>query len=230
MLALLEIACFNEQSARIAAAAGADRIELCVDYPNGGTTPPLETVATLVKELSVPIFVMIRPRPGNFIYTSGELETMCANILAMKEAGAAGFVFGALTVDRQVDNPACLQLLQASGSLPSTFHRAFDTLKDPRKSMEQLISLGFQRILTSGGAGNAIDNLSTLLEYVLQTNNRICILPGGGVRPDNIVPLLQHTRTKEIHSAALHQPIAYNTYCDPTMIRRMKQLIKEIPV
>lgn len=230
MQTLLEIACFNERAARIAAASGADRIELCVDYAVGGTTPTVTSVQALATELSIPIFVMIRPRAGDFCYTAAELDTMCASIEAMQEAGAAGLVLGALTAQQQIDKAACQQLLRAAGALPCTFHRAFDLLDNPIEGISILQELGFVRILCSGGQGHAANNLEQFKKYFSVTHNNIIIVPGGGVRPDNIRPLLLATGAKEVHSAALNSAEPFNNTCDPAMIRLMQQQIKDLSI
>jgi len=223
MSILLEIACFSERGARLAAVSGADRIEFCQDYPSGGVTPELQATEALLEDYDIPVFVMVRPRPGEFVFSTEEVDRICADIIAFREIGVQGIVAGALTSNGKLDEVACKRMREAAGTLPFTFHRAFDTLSDPRESLEQLISWGFQRILTSGGAGNAIDNLDTLQEYVLQANDRIIILPGGGVRPDNLAPIIGTTGAKEVHSSALHQPDPFNSFCDPAMIRLMKE-------
>ena len=161
MSILLEIACFSERGARLAAVSGADRIELCQDYPSGGITPELNTAEAILEDYDTPVFVMVRPRPGEFVFTADEVDRICNDIKAFREIGIHGIVAGALTADGRLDEVACKRMREAAGTLPFTVHRAFDTLTDPRESMEQLISWGFQRILTSGGPGNAIDNLET---------------------------------------------------------------------
>lgn len=226
MQPILEIACFSLEDALTAAASGADRIEFCNDYSCGGLTPPLDEVRQLIKSVDIPVFVMIQPRPGNYVYHPSEIYTIVEELKQMRDAGASGLVAGAVTDDGELDFMACRLMVEAAGGLPLTFHRAFDTLKQPLRGMEELISLGFQRILCSGGPGNAIDNLETLQQYVDKAADRITILPGGGVRPNNIRQILDATGAHEIHSAGV-VAVANGYQIDASLVAEMKQQLKD---
>lgn len=203
MNALLEIATFSLDAALIAGDADADRIELCVDYAAGGLTPPMEVITEVTKRLSCPVFVMIRPRGGNFIYSSAELHQMKEELLQAKKQGAHGFVFGILDEDGTIDEAANSALIALAAPLPCTFHRAFDRLPDQRVGLETLIRCGFSRVLTSGGPGSAAENIGTLRDLVDQATGRIIVMPGGGIRPDNLKEIAARVGALEYHSAAI---------------------------
>jgi copper homeostasis protein len=182
----LEIAAFNAKSAIIASNAGADRIEFCSDFSAGGLTPDFEATAKIRKEISIPIYVMIRPKPGDFVYHDTEFETMKADIDRFRNL-ADGFVFGMLTPENAID-PRNQELVDFARK-PCTFHRAFDRTDDLAESLETLVLQGFSTVLTSGGKGNAPDNVASLAQLAKQAESRIAIMPGGGVRSGNIVSL-----------------------------------------
>lgn len=214
----LEIACFDEQSARIAAKAGAHRIEFCAGLSSGGTTPSLAETGALLKEIRIPVFVMIRPRGGDFMYTTDEIDTMKKQITEFKNLGVHGFVFGLLDNRHQIDEKACSELVERAGNLPCTFHRAFDHTPALDQSLEKLITLGFKRVLTSGGKGNAPDNVEVLTQLVKQAGNRIGILPGGGVRSSNLKDLLK-TGAAGFHSSGIVP--ATHPYADASEIKKI---------
>ena len=198
---LLEIACFDAESAIVAWKAGADRIELCQDRDEGGTSPSLASV-TLARQVAVPIFVMIRPRGGDFVYTAADFEQMKKDIDAFKPF-ADGFVFGLLTADGQVDVPRMSELVRRAAPLPCTFHRAFDEANDLSRALEDAVSTGCQAILSSGGKHDAQAGISMLESLVRQAGDRIQILPGGGVRAKNIVELRETTGATMFHSSGI---------------------------
>lgn len=199
---LLEIASFNLQSALIAQKAGADRIELC-DNPNvGGTTPDYATFCSLRDQFTIPIFIMIRPRGGDFVYSDAEFEQMKIDISRFK-ALANGFVFGSLRADNRVDTTRTKELVHLARPLPCTFHRAFDETHDQYEALEDIIGCGCTNILTSGGATNALAGSSTLQQLILRAKQRICIIPGGGVRSSNLERLKQETSATTFHSSAI---------------------------
>lgn len=197
----LEIACFNEESALKAVAEGVDRIELCEDYAEGGITPKMETLQKLKAKSSTSIFVMIRPRGGDFLYLEKEFERMKSDLLMLKEAGADGFVFGILKDENKVDIEKNTTLVNLAGELPCTFHRAFDRISDKEEALEDVISCGFKTILTSGGEHPAMDGIPQLKLIQEQANNRIAILVGGGVRSSNAGELKQYFNY--LHSACI---------------------------
>ena len=216
---LLEIACFNLESALIAEKAGADRIELCDNYAEGGTTPSLATIEAAVRMLKIPVFVMIRPRGGDFIYTDIDFSLMKRDIELCRNAGAAGVVFGMLNVDNKIDSLRCAELISIAGSMKTTFHKAFDEIKDQKEALEKIISLGFYRVLTSGGAPSAIDGTKSIKALLAQSAGRIQILAGGGVRSNNVIQLISLTGVSEIHSAAISSKnIPYPTASEEEII------------
>jgi copper homeostasis protein len=205
MTASLEIACFDLPSAIIAADAGADRIEFATDYTSGGVTPDLLDFEKIRSHTGIPIFVLIRCRPGDFCYSNKEIEDMIASILEFKKSGADGFVFGCLNEDLHLDLQANKLLLEAGAGKSSTFHRAFDRCVDQKKALEQIIHLGFENILTSGGQSNAIDGIPMLRDLLQQSANRIRIMPGGGIRSGNIKTLMNELKSDWYHTAAIRE-------------------------
>lgn len=162
----------------------------------------MENLKAVMNQVEIPVFVMVRPRGGNFVYTAGEFELMCSQLLMYKSAGVAGFVFGCLNESGHLNEEMNVALVGLAGALPCTFHRAADHTPDLFETTEKLVQLGFKRVLTSGGKGNAADNVQTLKEMVRIFNGRIGILPGGGVRSSNINALLQ-TGADEYHSSGI---------------------------
>jgi copper homeostasis protein len=218
---LLEIACFNFSSAVTAQEAGADRVELCSAYENGGLSPSRENIERAVEKLKIPIHVMIRPRSGNFVYSLKDTERMKEEIEFCRKSKVTGIVIGALTASDDVDHGRLKDFLDLAGDMRITFHRAIDECRNMKAAMERLIDLGVGRVLCSGGPGNAIDNLERL--KILQKNygHRIIIMPAGNIRAANISDILK-TGCREYHSSALR---ANNLIPDPTEIRLMKQTL-----
>jgi copper homeostasis protein len=195
-----------------AAAGGAHRVELCANLTEGGTTPSLGTVAAARAAVDLDIMVMIRPRGGDFCYTERELEVMLADIERIKPLGVAGFVFGCLLPDGTVDVAATRRLIAAARPGSVTFHRAFDVTADPLRSLETLIELGVDRVLTSGHAPSVPEGLDLLRQLVEAAADRIIILPGAGITPDNVADVLARTGCREFHATAwreLESPMRY---------------------
>lgn len=183
---LLEIVTFNLQSAIDAAAAGADRVEICENYLEGGTTPSLGTVAMLKEQVRIPVFPMIRPRGGDFLYNNAEINAMRHDIEAFKGLRCEGVVLGCLRSDGSVDVALLEELVRMASPMEVTFHRAFDRTPDQAKALEDIIKCGCKRILTSGGkpfADQGVDNISELVKLA---GHRISLVAGGGVNSDNI--------------------------------------------
>jgi copper homeostasis protein len=218
---LLEIACFNPVSAQTACSAGADRIELCNNQHLGGTSPPLEWVQQVKRVVSTPIFVMIRPRGGDFYYSVSEFESMQADIAQFKPY-VDGFVFGILSEDRRVDVLRTADLVQRASPLPCTFHRAFDEVADVEQALEDIAQTGCRTILSSGGAQNASQGKETLARLVQLAAGRIVLMPGGGVRASNLAGLCWSTRASAFHSAATPSG---GEHADPSEIQAMKQIL-----
>ena len=199
----LEIACFNSDSVRIAQESGADRIELCANMKVGGTTPDFELTKQARELLTIDLNVMIRPRGGNFVYSDVEFEQMKNEILQFKEIGVNGFVFGILNENHSINKVKNTELVNLAKPLPCTFHRAFDEVHDAFQSLEDVIDCGFQTILTSGQKPNVIEDVNRLTELVSKANNRITIMPGGGLRSNNIEFIQEKTKATFYHSSAI---------------------------
>jgi len=187
---LIEAAVESLDAALAAAEGGAHRIELCTDLAQGGTTPDLNL---LQAQLPIPVFILVRPRAGDFVYTDAEHRTMLEQISRARSAGAHGIVTGDLSLDRTRD------LIAAARPLPVTFHRAFDVFPDRTEALERLISLGVDRLLTSGGAATAAEGADQIRALVAQANGRIVILPGGGINPETVARLVRETGVREVH-------------------------------
>ncbi|KAE8382007.1 hypothetical protein BDV26DRAFT_49707 [Aspergillus bertholletiae] len=218
---LLEIACFNEESAIIAARAGAGRIELCRDYASGGLSPEPETVATLKSLITIPIYAMIRPHAESFYYSDTDFEAMKRTMHSFLENGADGFVFGILAQDApRIDVARNKELVELAQGRPCTFHRAFDLIPESHwdTALADIVECGFASILTNGGpsgrtAIECVDQLDSLvherleqLKKRMEDHHRLPqIIVGGGVRATNVGTLWQRTRAPAFHSAALTQ-------------------------
>ena len=199
----IEIACFNLESALIAQKAGADRVELCADMLVGGTTPIIETIQQARKHLTIDLYVMIRPRGGNFVCSEAEFEQMKLEIETIKKLGVNGFVFGILNKDKTINIEQNKVLVELANPFPCTFHRAFDAISDYEKAVEDVISCGFSTILTSGTFPNVMEGKEVLKQLVIQANNRIEIMPGGGLRSTNISELNEMVKANWYHSSAI---------------------------
>ncbi|MCR9182964.1 MAG: copper homeostasis protein CutC [Flavobacteriaceae bacterium] len=198
---LLEICAANIQSAINAEKAGAHRIELCSELAVGGITPSFGTLKTVLETVSLPVFVLIRPRSGNFIYTEDEFEVMKADIRQSKSMGCAGIVSGVLNADNSIDFERTKELVEVSTPLPFTFHRAFDCVNDPMEGIDQLAEIGVNRILTSGQQATAEDGLRLLVQLKEKANKRLIVLPGGGINAEN-AKLFKQNGFLEIHASA----------------------------
>ena len=218
---LLEIAVFNYQSAEIAVKAGADRLELCMNYASGGVTPSYGLMKVIKEKINIPVFVMIRPRSGNFVYSSAEFEIMKQDILIAKQLGFEGVVLGILKKDNTVDVERTKQLVALANPMQITFHRAFDDTPNPIQALEDIINCGCKRILTSGKEVTAIQGKVLIKQLVTQSKKRIIILAGGGVRSNNITELKKSTKAKEFHSAAL----SVNELANVKEIQKLKALL-----
>lgn len=198
----LEICAASLHSARAAQAGGAHRIELCQHLEQGGTTPSYGLLRQVLQELTIPVFVLIRPRPGHFVYDAGELAIMQADIGQCRRLGAAGVVLGALTPAGRVDLAACRPLIEAAGPLPVTFHRAFDDCPDPAQALEDVVGLGCARVLTAGGAATAEAGMARLAALLRQAAGRIGIMPGAGITAANVRAIAAATGAQELHASA----------------------------
>ena len=177
----LEICCYSTESAFLAEKAGADRIELCDNFTEGGTTPSYATIKYAVANLKIPVNVIIRPRGGDFLYSDMEFEIMKQEVLEMKKLGVNGIVFGILKSNGEIDIARTKEIQKLAHPLELTFHRAFDMCKNHLHSLEILKKLGINRILTSGGKNKAYDGIELLSKLVEGAGNEIIIMPGGGI-------------------------------------------------
>ncbi|MCC5941481.1 MAG: copper homeostasis protein CutC [Balneolaceae bacterium] len=198
---LLESPVFSIEAALKAEEFGVDRIELCSSFREGGETPGAGMFSFLKERLSIPIFVMIRSRGGDFFYSDNELSAMEKEIEILDSIGADGFVFGALNMDGSVNGASCKKLVKKAGSKPCTFHRAIDVSRNPVEAMDEIIQCGFKRILTSGGEDTVEKGLPVLLKMLEKAGDDIIIMPGGGMEPGLIEPLRKSNRLKEVHAS-----------------------------
>ena len=195
--------CANSVASCIAAQkGGANRVELCAGIPEGGTTPSYGMIRNARESISIALNVIIRPRGGDFLYSESEIKEMVYDIQIAKKLGADGLVFGCLNPDGSVDMRAMKTLMNAAGDTPVTFHRAFDHTCDPFKALEDIISLGCVRILTSGCKPTALEGADLLAQLVEKAGDRIISLPGCGVREDNIAELARLSGAREFHFSA----------------------------
>lgn len=217
--AQLEIACFYLDSAVIAQDNGANRVELCASRNEGGTTPDLELTKTVRDKVTIDLNVMIRPRGGDFVYSDFEFEQMKSEILAFKKLQVDGFVFGILKEDGTINEQQNAELVALAKPLPCTFHRAFDGVKNKFQALESLTECGFKTILTSGKIRNVVDGINVLAALVEKANNRIVIMPGGGLRSTNIGLLKEKTKAVFYHSSAV---IGMGEIANPEEIKALK--------
>jgi len=197
---ILEITVETVDSALAAEHAGADRIELCAELNQGGTTPSIAAMRKVHEELEIPVFPIIRPRKGDFVYTDAEFAAMRRDIAFARDLGVEGVVLGILRPDHSVDVERTRELAELAHPLEVTFHRAFDYAEDLLGSLEDVISTGATRILTAGGARSAPEGVAMLCKLVEAAGNRITILPGAGLHAGNIVKVATETRAHEFHS------------------------------
>ena len=202
---IVEICANSFESAMAAQSGGADRIELCTQLAVGGLTPSHHLIKRVMSELSIPIHVLIRPRKGNFCYSKEELNIMKNDIEFCKNLGCSGVVSGVLESDLTIDLFATKQLVEAANGLDFTFHRAFDCVKDPLVSLENLIDLKIKRVLSSGLRPSAIEGISLLSDMNKIANQQIEIMPGSGINLDNVLQFKNKGFTS-IHLSATQQP------------------------
>ena len=204
---LIEAAVESAEAAIAAERAGAHRIELCANLTEGGTTPSAGTIGAALSRVGVPIFVMIRPRGGDFLYSAMEHAVMMRDIATARTLGAHGVVVGVLTADGEVDVERTRALVEAARPLPVTFHRAFDLASDFNAALEALVASGVRRVLTSGGAPRAADAISRIAALVERAGDRLTVMPGGGISAANALQILAETGAREIHVGGT-KPIA----------------------
>jgi len=209
---VLEVCANSVDSAIAAQEGGAYRVELCDNLYEGGTTQSMAAIELTRHLIDIKLNVLIRPRGGDFCYNNAEFEIMRRDIIHAKNIGVDGIVIGILTKDGHIDVSRLSKLLKAAGTLPITFHRAFDMAKEPFVALKQLIDLGIKRILTSGQQNKAIDGTDLIAELVKQANNKIIIMPGSGVDVGNAKELINKTKVTEIHASCRKKIDSVMTY------------------
>ncbi|MCY1518845.1 Copper homeostasis protein CutC [compost metagenome] len=198
----LEVCANSFTSALLAQAGGAIRVELCENMAEGGTTPSFSQIKHSVEQLHIEVWPIIRPRGGDFLYTEDEFELMKTDIALCKSLQCNGVVFGILKANGDVDLKRCAELVALASPMPVTFHRAFDRSNNLSKSLEDIINLGFTRILSSGAAQSAQQGIHKLAELIKQADHRISIMPGAGINPSNILEIKEQTGATLFHSSA----------------------------
>lgn len=246
---LLEACVDSVESALAAQAGGADRVELCENLLEGGTTPSAGMLEVCHERLRIPTHVLVRPRGGDFVYSEVEIEVMQRDIALARRLGAKAVVFGALHPDGTIHVEQVRALMGVARPLSVTFHRAFDFTPDADAALDTLIRLGVERVLTSGQAPTAIEGLQTLSRLVTRAEGRIGILAGGGLSEENIASVAERTGVREVHvraTALLESPASFRprhlsllkqplpnefdrAVTDPERIRRISGLLQNIP-
>lgn len=198
----IEIVVYNIESALRAQEGGADRIELCDTPGEGGTTPSYGTIQLVRENVNIDVFVMIRPRGGDFLYSNYEFHSMKRDILQCQKLSTDGVVLGILNGDGTIDKKRCHELIKLARPLKVTCHRAFDMTRDPFEALEDCIEVGFDRILTSGQQPQALKGVGLIRELIKKANGRISIMPGSGVNENTVTEIVSKTGVGEIHFSA----------------------------
>jgi copper homeostasis protein len=214
---IIEIATTDLTTTRSAVEGGADRIELCSALSEGGITPSYGLIKQCRKAFDVALFPIIRPRAGDFLFTDEEFQLMIKDVRLCKETGCEGVVIGLLNKDGSIDINRTAQLIELAYPLEVTFHRAFDRCKDPFEALEQLIEIGCQRILTSGHKPTAPEGVHLIAELIKKADERIIIMPGSGVRKDNIKMIADKTGAIEFHSSLKGQKGSVMEFIHPDL-------------
>lgn len=207
-----EVVVYNIESALKAQEGGADRIELCDNPAEGGTTPSPGTIEVIRQNVTLDVYVMIRPRGGDFCYDRYEFHAMKRDIFQFQKLGVDGFVFGILNPDGTLDKARCKELIDKARPLKCTCHRAFDMTRDPFQALEDCIEVGFERILTAGQRPKAGEGVDLIKQLIEKAGSRIKIMPGSGVNEQTVTQIVTATGAKEIHFSATAQresPMAF---------------------
>jgi copper homeostasis protein len=214
---ILEICCYNLDSALIAADAGADRVELCADPAAGGTTPGIGLIKTVRKKTQTELYPIIRMRGGDFLFSEEEFDVMLHEVEACKSAGCDGVVIGMLLPDGRVDKINSARLVEKAYPMGVCFHRAFDWTRNPFEALEDILEIGCERILTSGQQPTAILGAGLIKDLLIQAEGRIQIMPGSGIRAANIIDLKNETGASQFHSSARTLKKSSMEYIQPFM-------------
>jgi copper homeostasis protein len=224
---LLEISVETLEAALAAERGGADRIELCGDLSLGGVTPGTDLVRTVRALVGIPVFAMIRPRAGDFVYSITEFAAMKRSAVGAKESAMDGLVLGLLTKDHRVDVGRTRELVELAKPLPVTYHRAFDESADLHQALEDVIQSGAKRILTSGGSKSALAGRAVLAKLIEAAGERIVIVPGAGISGANIVEVARQTRAREFHSG-LSAALPYGSNENKVFEGEVRKLAEQI--
>jgi copper homeostasis protein len=231
---IVEVAVSSVEDAVAAQGAGADRIELSCALELGGLTPSTGLIEQVRRACHLPIVAMLRPRAGGFVYSNGEFETMLRDVAGME--AVEGLAFGFLHADGTIDRARCRQTIDAVGAREAVFHRAFDVVPDPLIALEQLIELGFKRVLTSGQAATALEGVELIRRLIKQAAGRIVILPGSGIRSYNVAELLKRSDCRQVHGtfSTIKSDLA-GAVCkaeypaiDPAQVAHVRQIVDNI--
>lgn len=195
----IEVCANSHESAMAAQAGGAARVELCSALIEGGITPSAGVIEQVRRNLKIPLNVIIRPRGGDFCYSREEFDVMKRDILMAQTLGADGVVIGILTPEGTIDLERCAMLVELARPLSVTFHRAFDMAGDLFQALEDVLALGVERLLTSGGRQTAMEGAATIATLAQRAGDRLIIMPGSGVKPENLVELIRKTKAREYH-------------------------------
>ncbi|WP_440029630.1 copper homeostasis protein CutC [Chromobacterium amazonense] len=215
MQSILEICAGSLASCLAAQQGGAQRVELCDNLLEGGTTPSYGMVALARDSLGIDLNVLIRPRGGDFLYTALEFETMARDIEMCRKLGVNGVALGMLTADGDIDGPGTRELVGLAGTMSVTFHRAFDMARDPISALEEVIAAGCARLLSSGQAATALDGADLLALLRQQAGERLIVMPGAGVRAANVAELARRTGCREFHASARAEVASGMRYRQP---------------
>ena len=237
---VLEIIGFNMEGCRIAQAAGANRIELCDNPTEGGSTPSYGFIKAARELLQIPLYPMIHPRGGDFCYSEADFNIIKTDIKVCKDMGCDGVVIGMLKPDGSIDKQRTAKLVELAYPMGVTFHRAFDRCANPFEALEHIIDIGCERILTSGQQPTAPEGAGLISELIRQAAERIIIMPGSGVRSSNITELAKRTGATEFHTSARTLKNSTMHYINDAMkenlqsvtvdeleVRKLVELIKE---
>ena len=211
----LEVSIEGVDGLLVAQENGADRVELCASVLEGGITPSIGMVREALRQARIPVFVIVRPRGGDFLYSEAEFESMRQDVMALKDLGVPGVVTGCLTAGGEVDEQRTAELLRLARPMSFTFHRAFDMVRDPVQSLEVLINLGVDRLLTSGQRSTAVEGLATLKNLRQLANGRIIVMPCGSIRAANVGQVCRETGLWELHFGAHKTESSAMSYRNP---------------
>ena len=233
---ILETCIDSIESALAAERGGAHRIEICNSLSSGGTTPSAGLVQQCVQHCKIPAMVMVRPHDGGFVYSDDDIGTMLHDIELFKKMDVAGIVLGALTAQGEVDIPAMKQLIDASRPLPVTFHRAFDMARDPLRTLDAIIDLGVQRLLTSGQRRTASEGVPLIKQLVLRAGDRLTVMAGSGINHANANKIVTATGVQEVHAGAsiprtsspAFGDVSFGDHSRTTCEQRVRELVQAI--